>query len=267
MSAITRSSWGSMRARCNGRPEKNPHYAGRGISVCERWNESFDAFLKDMGERPSLKYTIDRIDCDGNYEPGNCRWATRAEQVRNRRVCVNITIDGVTKTRSEWANQFGRNDSTVAYRILHGESPESALSREPYSWESIKRRNRSIVSLTQAQARLVLMIDAETETNGTPPTVSELSGIIGIGTNAVQERLNSLRKRGLVSWARSKSRTIRTMKLSRVPAQLIAESRCRTCGKAVFGKDALAAHSQKDHPLATGDDCRVRKSSSTGTEG
>lgn len=81
-------SWMSMRARC-GNPKHRDwkHYGGRGITVCDRWRDNFEAFLADMGERPQGR-TLDRIDNAGNYEPANCRWATAVEQRHNRRDTV-----------------------------------------------------------------------------------------------------------------------------------------------------------------------------------
>jgi hypothetical protein len=80
-------SWRSMRARCMYPSIRNFHrWGGRGITVCKRWQSSFENFLADMGPRPSPKHSIDRYpDPDGNYEPGNCRWATTKEQRKNQR--------------------------------------------------------------------------------------------------------------------------------------------------------------------------------------
>ena len=79
-------AWKNMRKRCyNQENPRYPDYGGRGIKICDRWLNDPAAFLEDMGERPSPDHSIDRRDNDGDYEPSNCRWATRSEQQRNKR--------------------------------------------------------------------------------------------------------------------------------------------------------------------------------------
>ena len=120
--------WKDMKARCNN--QKNKHwkdYGGRGIVVSAKWTNDFATFLSDMGPRP-VGLTIDRIDNDGNYEPGNCRWATVYQQARNRRSNTLITHNGKTRTQAEWARLAGIGRSTLAYRLGKGWSFERAMS-------------------------------------------------------------------------------------------------------------------------------------------
>ena len=120
--------WCRMRGRCLS--PTNPdyrYYGARGISICQRW-ESFALFLEDMGERPSLNHSIERIDNNGNYEPGNCRWATRAEQSRNTRRTVYLTHDGRTMCLEDWARETGLNRGTINSRLKLGFSVAEALT-------------------------------------------------------------------------------------------------------------------------------------------
>jgi hypothetical protein len=81
-----RTAWMAMKARClNPNASRYECYGGRGITICDRWLNSYEAFLADMGRRPTGEHSLDRVNNDGHYEPGNCRWATRSEQQRNKR--------------------------------------------------------------------------------------------------------------------------------------------------------------------------------------
>jgi len=121
--------WRSMIGRCtNASLEVYPHYGGRGIQVCEEWMK-FEAFLRDMGDRPFSGAQIDRIDNNGHYSKDNCRWASRHQQMRNTRKVRNITINGVTKCLSDWAQAYGVNYNTIRKRIMTGMSPVEAITK------------------------------------------------------------------------------------------------------------------------------------------
>lgn len=119
--------WHGMIDRCANRNNKSWRlYGGRGISVCERWLK-FENFLADMGERPN-GLSLDRRDPDGNYEPGNCRWATQEQQSNNKRTCHQITALGKTQTIAQWAREIGMNRAVLRGRLRAGWSAESAVT-------------------------------------------------------------------------------------------------------------------------------------------
>lgn len=125
--------WLAMRSRC-----RNPNatgydrYGGRGIRVCDRWDD-FAAFLADMGPRPSEEHSIDRMDPDGDYEPGNCRWATAEEQANNRRDNVRVEIGGVSTTLKRAMRQMrpAVGESSVIRRMARGWTAEQAMTVPP----------------------------------------------------------------------------------------------------------------------------------------
>jgi hypothetical protein len=121
--------WIQMRSRCqNPRASKYDRYGGRGIKVCDRWKDPA-AFIADMGQPPSKRHEIDRIDNDGNYEPSNCRWATRLQQNQNRSDSVRITFKGQNKHIDEWAKIIGMSSVAIKLRIKNGMSPQEALAK------------------------------------------------------------------------------------------------------------------------------------------
>lgn len=131
-----RGCWHVMVARCHN-PESTayPYYGKRGITVCQRWRDSFDDFLADMGPRPSLEHSLDRYPNQyGNYEPGNVRWATTAEQARNRTDNRFLTAFGRTQCLVDWAAELGVAINLISDRIDKlGWDTERALTEEVHA--------------------------------------------------------------------------------------------------------------------------------------
>jgi len=122
------NSWRSMKERCTNPSHKAWHrYGGRGIEVCERWMK-FELFLKDMGNRPD-GHTIDRIDCDKGYEPGNCRWVPEARQNCNKSNSRVVTLYGKTMCLADW-HRIVKHESTYAQilgRLNRGWSEKESI--------------------------------------------------------------------------------------------------------------------------------------------
>lgn len=130
-------AWQTMRQRCtNPNNHAYPSYGGRGITICDRWLNNPQAFIDDMGPKPTPKHEIDRFpNNDGNYEPDNCRWATRKENDRNRRSNNMVSFNGKTLTLAEWAERVGIRADTIGQRIASGWSAERALTEPLRAWE------------------------------------------------------------------------------------------------------------------------------------
>ncbi len=144
------STWNSMRGRCLCTTHHKYYmYGARGIKICKTWN-SFKQFTKDMGPKPSPSHTIDRIDTNGNYEPLNCRWATRVEQQNNTRRNIYVEIDGVTKTLTEWCMLYRISIMTVKSRVVkNGMSWKNALIIKP----NTRARTESTVGVRGIECR------------------------------------------------------------------------------------------------------------------
>ena len=117
-------SWVKLRGRCFS--EYNNRYVshgGRGITVCDRWKDSFQNFYDDMGPKPTPKHSIERIDNEGNYEPENCKWATPREQANNRRSSLKLDIYGEVKSLAQWCREFEVPYKSAQHMLAKGEGP------------------------------------------------------------------------------------------------------------------------------------------------
>lgn len=124
-----RNSWEKMISRCYDSSHNSyKNYGARGISVCERWRNSFIDFLADVGRKPTPEHSLDRKKNDGNYEPDNVRWATRLEQNRNMRKTRFIEYGGIRKSLSEWSEDLNMKKSTIRQRLNSGWTEEQALT-------------------------------------------------------------------------------------------------------------------------------------------
>lgn len=124
--------WRNMLSRClNTKNREYNNYGGRGITVCDSWRDSFAAFLADMGDCPTARHTIERIDNNASYCKENCKWATPAEQNRNKRTNHFLSLNGVTRTLVDWAAIIGIRHATLRERLENGWTIEQALTRAP----------------------------------------------------------------------------------------------------------------------------------------
>lgn len=122
------NSWTLMRDRCNNPNNKSyRYYGGVGISICSEWDD-FTVFLSDMGLKPDCLHSIDRVNNLKGYYPGNCKWSTMKEQVRNRKTTVRHTIGGEEKPLAEWCEIYGIDYQTAYKRIYDGMEVEKALT-------------------------------------------------------------------------------------------------------------------------------------------
>jgi hypothetical protein len=161
------AAWNNMKTRCY-----NPSYAewsqygGRGITVCDRWLESYDNFFSDMGPKPSQLHSLDRINNDAAYSPENCRWATKKEQGYNRSDNLMVEYLGVTKCMAEWAQELG-----ISYKVLMGR-----YHRQKDRGERLFR--------PVAEARKDVLV----EYRGSAKNLSEWARETGIGRKTLSDR-------------------------------------------------------------------------------
>src|SRR5579863_3527173 len=146
-------AWRAMKERCLGKTDEyRINYKERGIIVHPGWVHSFESFLAYVGLRPSAQHSLDRIDNNGSYVPGNVRWATKEEQSNNRRVSLLFTFEGRTLSVAQWAREKGIARATLYGRISRGMTIETALT-QPINIDIRNRFNRKTVTIEEELER------------------------------------------------------------------------------------------------------------------
>ena len=135
-------SWDHMIQRCsNPKNQRFADYGGRGVLVCDRWLESFENFLSDMGFKPTPKHTLDRVDNNKGYSPENCRWADPKTQMNNKKNNHYLEFNGETKSLSDWSLHTGIPYSCLSSRIARGWSVERALTEQVAKYNKSQEKN------------------------------------------------------------------------------------------------------------------------------
>lgn len=126
------TSYRAMIRRCyNVKSDQYKNYGGRGIKVCDRWRNSFNNFINDMGLAPSKEHTLDRKKVNGDYKPSNCKWSTQKEQARNKRNNIIIMYNDNARCLSEWSEVLGINVHTLSNRLKRGWTVSECFTTKP----------------------------------------------------------------------------------------------------------------------------------------
>lgn len=162
------TAWLNAKSRCfNKKNISYKNYGARGITMCKRWKESFKNFLHDMGKPQSFNHTLDRIDVNGDYEPANCRWATRDVQSNNKRNNVYLEYNGMKKSITEWEKYLGLKEGVIKARVQRlGWTAEKAITTP------VKETKKRIYK-------------------GEIKTIAELSRMYGVKETTITERIKS----------------------------------------------------------------------------